>query len=64
MTECISIKVGADIYVQRLFPPNISHLIPLRPDDDLHVVGDRLKPRNSVFPVLRKTQKTVLKIQF
>ena len=29
-----------------------------------HIVGDRLKPRNSVFLVLRKTQKTVLKIQF
>ena len=28
-----------------------------------HIVGDRLKPRNSVFPVLRKTQN-VLKIQF
>ena len=24
-----------------------------------YIVGDRLKPRNSVFPVLRKTQKNV-----
>ena len=31
---------------------------------DLNIVGDRLKSRNSVFPVLRKKQKTVLKIQF
>ena len=30
------------------------------------IVGDRLKPRNSVFPVLRKTKQTknVLKIKF
>lgn len=38
MTECISVKVYADIHVQRLFPQNISSLIPLRPDDDLHVL--------------------------
>ena len=24
---------------------------------ELDIVGDRLKPRNSVFPVLRKTKK-------
>ena len=27
----------------------------------VHIVGDRLKPRNSVFPVLRKTQKNYFK---
>ena len=26
-----------------------------------HIVGDRLKPRNSVFPVLRKTTKNCFK---
>lgn len=38
MTECISVKVDADIHAQTLFPPNISRLIPLRPDDALHVL--------------------------
>ena len=37
---------------------------PRRRTLSLHIVGDPLKPRNTVLPVLRKTQKNVLKIQF
>ena len=36
---------------------------PSERQDGAHIVGDSLKPRNSVFPVLRGKKK-VLKIQF